>query len=433
MSRIQIQQGKLIDAAGHNGEIADLFIAGGEIVGIGQAPDGFTADRRIDASGCLVLPGLVDLSVHLREPGADHKASIDSESRAAAAGGITRVLASPATDPVSDTPAVIELVTRRARQAQCTRVMPAGALTRDLAGELLTEVSALKAAGCVALSDGGRPVRNTLVLRRALDYAATCGLPVILSAFDPDLMAGSRMHEGWVSARLGIPGSPVSAETTALARGLALAEESGAHVHFARLSSARGAEMLGRARRDGLSVSADVAMHQLFLTEMDVSGFNSQCRVVPPLRSHADREALRQAVADGTIQAICSDHQPHEADAKAVPFVAAAPGISGIDTLLPLGLRLVEEGLLSLPEMVARLCSGPAEILGLPCGRLDLGRPADLCIVDPETPWWLDRETLRSHGENTPFLGWEFSGRACYTLLGGRLIHAAEPPHPERS
>ncbi|MCK8516641.1 dihydroorotase [Methylonatrum kenyense] len=427
MNRIRIRQGQLIDANGDPGKRSDLFVAGGEIVGIGEAPDGFTADRSIDASGCLVLPGLVDLSVHLREPGADHKASIDSESRAAAAGGITRMLASPATDPICDTPAVVELVTRRARQTQCTRVMPAGALTRGLAGELLTEVSALKAAGCVALSDGGRPVRNALVLRRALDYAATCGLPVILSAFDPDLMAGSRMHEGWVSARLGIPGSPVAAETAALARGLALAEESGAHVHFARLSTARGAEILARARRDGLPVSADVAMHQLFLTEMDVSGFNSQCHVVPPLRSHADREALRQAVADGTIQAICSDHQPHDADAKAVPFVASEPGISAVDSLLPLALRLVDEGLLTLPQLAARLCRGPAEVLGLSCGLLEVGRPADLCIVDPEIPWWHGPGTMRSHGENSPFIGWEFSGRARYTLLGGRLIHAAEP------
>lgn len=427
MTRLHVHGGQLIDPGGAAADqVADLFIAGGEIAGIGQAPDGFQTDRRIDAGGCLVCPGLVDLAVHLREPGGDHKTSIDSEARAAAAGGITRMLASPATDPVTDTPAVVELITRRARQTQCTRVMPSGALTRGLEGELLTEVAALKAAGCLALSDGGRPVRNTLVLRRALDYAATCDLPVILSAFDADLMAGTSMHEGWVSARLGLTGSPVAAETTAIARGLALAEDSGSHIHFARLSSARGVQMIARARAAGLNVTADVAMHQLFLTEMDVSGFNSLCHVVPPLRGHADREALRQAVRDGTIQAICSDHQPHEADAKLAPFVASEPGISGLDTLLPLALRLVDEGLLSLPDMLTRLTRGPADILGLSCGRLEIGRPADLCIIDPDATWWLRPETLRSHGENTPFLGWEFTGRVRHTLLGGRLIHSAE-------
>lgn len=423
MSALEIRGGRLLDPVEGGERVADLYIADGRITAVGTPPDGFRAERVMDAGGLVVCPGLVDLAVHLREPGAEHKATIASEAGAAAAGGITRVLASPATDPVTDTPAVVELVTRRARQAQRTRVMPLGALTCGLAGERLSEMAALKDAGCVAMSDGGRPVRNTLVLRRAMEYAATHDLPVFLTPMDPYLSEGARMHEGWVSARLGLPGIPVAAETAALARYLALVEETGARTHFGRLSSARGVAMVARARAEGLPVTADVAAHQLFLTEMDVSGFDSRCHVSPPLRGHADREALRAAVADGTIQAICSDHQPHEPDAKEVTFVASEPGISGLDSLLALTLRLVDEGLLDLPRALALVTTGPAEILGLDCGRLAPGRPADLCLYAADEPWRLQAETLCSRGANTPFLGWEFTGRVRATLLGGRLIH----------
>ncbi len=423
MSRITVRNGRLIDPAGQRDERADLYIEDGRIVAVGATPQEFRAEREVDANGLLVLPGLVDLAARLREPGEEHKATIASEAAAASAGGITSLCASPATNPITDTTAVVELITRRARQARQSRVIPLAALTQRLEGEQLAEMAAMKQAGCVAVSDGGRPVVNTLVLRRAMEYASTQDLPVLLTPVDPYLSDGSHMHEGWVSTRLGIAGIPVAAETAALARYLALVEETGARVHFCRLSSARGAEMVRRAREQGLPVSADVAMHQLFLTEMDVSGYDSNCNVLPPLRAHADREALRAAVADGVIQAICSDHQPHDPDAKQVPFVAAEAGISGLDTLLPLALRLVEERLLDLPTALHRVSTGPAGILGLPAGRLQPGDPADLCLLAPDEPWRLDQQSMRSQGRNSPFLGWEFTGRVRMTLLEGRVIH----------
>lgn len=426
MNRLTISDGRLVCPSGARDTIDDLHIADGRILAIGKAPEDFRPDQRIDASGLIVVPGLVDLAARLREPGEEHKATIASEAAAAAAGGITTLCASPATSPVTDTTAVVELITRRARQAQCSRVIPLAALTQGLSGEKLTEMAAMKEAGCLAVSDGGQPVVNTLVLRRAMEYAATQDLTVMLTPVDPFLTEGFHMHEGWVATRLGIAGIPVAAETAALARYLALAEETGARVHFNRISSARGAAMVQDARHRGLSVTADVAMHQLFLTEMDVSGYNSLCNVQPPLRSHADREALRAAVAEGSLQAICSDHQPHEPDAKQVPFVSAEPGISGLDTLLALGLRLVEEGLMELPTLLQRLSMQPAEILGLPCGRLQPGASADLCLIDPKPVWHLDDDSMRSRGRNSPFRGWEFTGRARMTLLQGRQIHSLQ-------
>ncbi|MCC5810093.1 MAG: dihydroorotase [Ectothiorhodospiraceae bacterium] len=425
MSRLTIRNARLIDPASEHDGISDLHIDSGRVLAVGPAPAGYSPEQELDASGLILMPGLVDLGACLREPGQEHKATIASEAAAAAAGGITSLCASPATDPITDTTAVVELITRRARQARQSRVIPLAALTRGLQGEQLAEMAAMKGAGCVAVSDGGRPVINTLVLRRAMEYASTQDLPILLTPVDPFLSDGSHMHEGWVSTRLGLAGIPVAAETAALARYLALVEETGARVHFCRLSSARGADMVRRARQEGLPVSADVALHQLFLTEMDVSGYDSNCNVLPPLRGHADREALRHAVADGVIQAICSDHRPHDPDAKQVPFVTAEPGISGLDTLLALTLRLVEERLLDLPTAIHRVTAGPAGILGLTAGRLQPGDPADLCLLAVDEPWRLDQQTMRSHGRNSPFMGWEFTGRVRMTLLEGRIIHQA--------
>ncbi len=427
MKRIHIKGGRVVDPASGLDAVTDLCIAEKRFVGIGATPDGFVADQVIDATGLLVIPGLIDLGTHLREPGEEHKATIASEVTAAARAGITCLCPSPATDPVTDTTAVVELITRRARQTRMTRVMPIGALTRGLEGRQLSEMAALKAAGCVAVSDGGRPVTNTLVLRRALEYAATHDLTVILTPQDPDLTDGSWMHEGWVSTRMGVPGIPVAAETAALARYLALVEETGTRTHFARLSSARGMTMLARARQSGLPVSADVAMHHLFLSDMDVSGFNPLCHVLPPLRNDGDRAALREAVASGTIQAICSDHQPHDPDAKAGTLLASEPGISGIDTLLALTLRLVEDKVMDLRSALARVTCDAADVLGVPRGRITEGRSADLCLLDPEEPWWLTSESMASRGRNSPFLGWELTGRVRWTLLEGRVLH----PSPE--
>lgn len=419
---ISLLGGRLIDPANGVDRVCDLHLAAGRVAAIGPPPRGFAPKRIIDAAGRILCPGLIDLSARLREPGQEHKATIASETRAAASGGITSLCFPPDTNPVNDTPAVTELIRRKAKASAQCRVLPLGALTQGLQGEQLSEMAALKKAGCIAMSDGQRPMPNTLVLRRALEYSATFDLPVCLFAEDPWLRDQGCAHEGQVCARLGLPGIPEAAETVALARSLALATHTGARIHFHSLSSGASALMLAQARSQGLRVTADVAIHQLHLTEMDLEGFDSRCHVIPPLRTLGDREALRRAVAEGTIGAICSDHQPHEEDAKAAPFPSTAPGISGLETLLPLTLKLVEEKVLSLSEAIARLTIGPARILGIPHGQLAVGAPADIAIFDPQACWILEEGAMLSHGHNTPFLGWELCGRVTHTLVGGRMV-----------
>ncbi len=420
---ISILGGRLIDPASGTDAPLDLHIHAQQIVAIGAPPEGFEAHETIDASGRIVCPGLVDIAASLREPGSGAKGDLASETRAAARGGITTLVCTPDTDPVIDTPAVIELIHRTARKLRRSRVLTAAALTRGLDGEQLANMAALQAAGAVALSNAGRPLANTLVERRALEYAATFGLTVILRPEDRHLRAGGCAHEGAVATRLGLPGIPSAAETVAVARDLALAEHTGARLHFHALSAAGSVRLLGEAQAAQLPVSADVAAHQLHLTEMDVEDFDANCHVSPPLRTLADRDALRRAVADGTIAAICSDHQPHEIDAKEAPFPETAPGISGLETLLALTLRLVDEGVLPLHDALARVTCGPADLLGLPHGRLTVGGPADICIFDPDDHWTLRREAMLSEGRNTPFEGWEFSGPVTHTLFNGRLVY----------
>lgn len=426
MKGLVIRNGRVIDPANDFDDVADLFIVDGRIAAVGQAPASFQAEQSLDAAGLVVCPGLVDLSARLREPGATHKATIASEAQAAVAGGITTLCLPPDTQPVIDTPSVVQLVLRRAEEAGAARVVPLGALTQQLAGQLLSGMAALRDAGCPALSDGGRPVVNSRVLRRALEYAATFELPVLLTPKDVYLSEGGLIHEGAVATRLGLPGIPEAAETAALARDLALVEQTGARVHFARLSAARAADWLARARRDGLPVSADVAAHQLFLTEMDLWDFNATCRVEPPLREQRDRDALRRAVAEGVIEVICSDHQPHEPDAKDAPLAGTEPGVSGLDTLLALVLRLVQEDVLALPRALATVTCNPARLLGLDAGHLTPGAPADLCLFDPDRPWRLTAEAMRSRGRNSPFLGWEFTGQVVHTLVGGRCVYSCQ-------
>ncbi len=424
--RFSIRNGRLIDPASGTDEEADLHLAEGRILAVGAAPTGFQPDRTLDARGLIVCPGFVDLSARLREPGHEQKATIASETRAAAAAGITTLCCPPDTAPVIDSPAVAQLIHQTAERHGFARVRPAGAITQGLEGCQITEMAALKAAGCPVLSQADRPIRNTQVLRRALEYASTFGLTLFLQPQDPDLAEGGCAHEGRVATRLGLPGIPEAAETVAVARALALAEQTGARIHFRGLSTARGAEMLAEAKGRGIPASADVALHQLFLTEDDLAGFDSDCHVIPPFRTLRDRDALRAAVAQGTIQALCSDHQPHDADAKEAPFPETAPGISALETLLPLAICLVAEGVLDLPTAIARLTTGPAEILGHPPGR-DLGcirpgRPADVCVFDPSESWVPCRDTLLSHGENSPFLGVALRGRVRWAFLGGRLV-----------
>ncbi len=421
--KLAIRNGQLIDPRNGINETLDLFLADGVVAAIGQAPDGFRADRTIDAGGMVVAPGLIDLCARLREPGQEHKATIDSECRAAAAGGITTLICPPDTVPVIDTPAVVELIRHRAQLVGAARVLTLGALTRDLGGEQLSELAALQAAGCVGVSNALRPLASTLIERRAFEYAATFGLTVFLHADDSALSAGGCLHEGRVSTRLGLPGIPEAAETVAVARDLALIEQTGVRAHFCRLTTRRAVRMVARARFDGVPVSADVAVPYLFLSDIDAREFDPDYHLIPPLRTPADRDGLREGLAKGTLGALCSDHQPHEADAKLAPFPATEPGASGLDSLLPMTLKLVDDGLLKLDEAIARLTSGPADILGIPFGHLAEGAPADLCIFHPDEVWQLDSDSMQSQGRNTPFLGWEMKGRVHYTVRDGHLIH----------
>ena len=422
---IHIRGGRVVDpGAGLDAQV-DLFVAEGKVAGVAQAPAGFLPDLTIDANGLVVCPGLVDLSARLREPGQEHKGTIASESRAAVRGGITTLCFPPDTDPVVDTPAVVELIRSRAEQEGMARVVALGAMTQGLEGSQLSEMGALRRAGCVAVSNGSRPITDTHVMRRAMEYAATHGLSVFLSPRDPWLSQRGCVHEGVVSVRLGLPGIPESAETTVLARDLMLVEETGVRAHFCQLSTARGVDLIRAARAQGLPVTADVTAHHLHLCEMDVLGFDPQCHVMPPLRSPKDRDGLRAGIADGSLSAICSDHQPHERDAKCAPFCATAPGISGLETLLPLTVRLVDEGLLNLSDALSRVTCLPAQVLGIAAGSLLSGRAADICIFDPQAHWRVSVDRLTSAGRNSPFDGWELSARVTHTLVGGRLVHAA--------
>jgi dihydroorotase len=423
---LRLRGGRVIDPANGIDGIMDMYIADGCIAALGSAPEGFTAAREIDASGCVVCPGLVDLCARLREPGQEHKATIATESVAAAAGGITTLCCPPDTNPVVETPADIELIRLRAEKIGKTRIVTLGALTHGLDGERLSEMAALKNAGCVGVSNALRPLANTLVLRRAMEYAATFDLTVFLHANDHWLSANGCAHEGRVATRLGLPGIPEAAETAAVARDLTLIEQTGVRAHFCRLTTARAVNMVARARFDGLPVTADVAIPYLHLTENDIDHFDSRCHVIPPFRTTQDRQHLREALKRGTLSAVSSDHQPHEADAKLRSFPSTEPGISGLDTLLPLGLRLVDGHVLELGELIHRLTAGPSAILGLPFGTLSIGATADVCVFDPERAWQLTTDTIRSNGHNTPFMGWEMKGRVTHTLLAGRLVHSLD-------
>jgi dihydroorotase len=424
-ARIRIRGGRIVDPANRFDAVADLYIDGGRIVAVGRRPRGFATEEVLDARGLIVCPGLVDLSARLREPGYTHKATIASELKAAVAGGVTTLCCPPDTLPIIDTTAVVELIHQRAATTGLARVVCLGALTRDLKGEMLAGMNGLKSVGCVGVSNALAPVVNSEVMRRALEYAHTCGLTVFIHAEDPWLAGSGHVHEGAVSTRLGLPGIPETAETVALSRDLLLVEQSGARAHFCRLSCARSARLVAEAAGRGLPVTADVAIHQLFLTDADLGRFDSFCHVRPPLRGRADRDGLRRALRKGVISAICSDHQPHDPDAKRTPFDATEPGISALETWLPLTLRLVDEGLLDLNAALATVTANPAAILGVDAGTLGVGASADVCIFDPDETWRLDEKSMVSAGRNTPFLDQTFRGRVRFTLHAGRVVYSA--------
>ena len=423
--RILIKGGHVIDPANDIDKVQDLYIADGKILARGRKPQDFEADRVIDAAGLVVCPGLVDMRARLREPGQENKATIASETKAAVKGGVTTLCCPPDTDPVIDTPAVVELIHRRALEAGFAKVVPLGALTYRLRGEQLAEMFALKQAGCAGVGNALRPV-DPKILRRAMEYAASQGLTVYIHPEDSALSQNGCAHEGVVSVRLGLPGIPETAETVAVAQALQLIDLTGVNAHFCQLSSAAAARMVARAQYDGAPITVDVTAHQLFLTEMDLGFFNAQCHVRPPLRTQRDRDGLREALANGTISAICSDHQPHDTDAKLAPFPATEPGISAIETLLPLTLRLVDEGLLTLADAISRVTFFPANILEINAGTLDNGASADVCIFHPHYTRRYEEHHIVSAGKNTPFLGWNFKGFVTHTLLDGQIVHEVD-------
>ncbi len=421
--KIHIKNGRLIDPKNQIDTISDLFIAAGKIIAVGQKPEGFHANRVIDASQKIVCPGLVDLSARLREPGFEYIATLESEMDAATAGGITSLACPPDTDPPLDEPGLVEMLKYRARNRHKARVYPIGALTAGLKGVQLTEMAELRDAGCVAFSQANVALQDNQVLFYAMQYAATFNIPVWLQAQDASLARNGVAHDGAVATRLGLPAIPVCAETTALAVILILAKATGARVHLCRLSSFEAIEMVRVARREGARITCDVAIHHLHLSEMDIGYFDPNCHLIPPLRAQRDRDALRKALADHTVDAVCSDHCPVDDDAKQIPFSEAEPGATGLELLLPLTLKWAEEDEIPLSRALSRVTSDAAHILGIDAGHLSVGAEADVCVFDPERYWTVGPKTLMSQGKNTPFSGYELKGRVLYTLVGGQIAH----------
>jgi dihydroorotase len=421
--KIEIRNGRLIDPAQALDRSASLFIDAGAIARIGEAPRDWRPDRVIDAAHCVVCPGLVDLAARLREPGFEYKATLESELAAAAAGGVTSLSCPPDTDPPLDEPGLVEMLKHRARQIGQAHVYPVGALTVGLLGTTLTEMGELAEAGCVAFSQADVPMHDTLMLLRALQYAGTFGHRVWLRPQDHYLAFGGVAHDGEVATRLGLAAIPVAAETIGMAKIFGLVRATQVGVHLCRLSSAEGVAMVRSAKQEGLPITCDVGVHHLHLCDIDIGWFDAQANLMPPLRGTRDRDALRRAVIDGTIDAVCSDHAPVDDDGKQVPFAEAEPGATGLELLLPLTLKWATEMEVPLVEALARITTRPASILGLAPPSLAEGSAADLCVFDPAAAWTVRPDALRSQGKNTPFLGFEMIGKVRWTLLTGRVVH----------
>jgi dihydroorotase len=421
--KIHIKNGHLIDPKNGIDAKQDLYIAAGKIAGIGKVPEGFVANQTIDATNLIIIPGLVDLSARLREPGFEHKATLESEMLAAAAGGVTSLACPPDTDPVLDEPGLVEMLKHRAKQLNQAHVYPLGALTHQLAGKEITEMCELSEAGCVGFSQADVAIKDTQVLWRAMQYAATFGFTVWLRPEEPYLAKDGVAHDGEVAARLGLKGIPAAAETLAIASILRIAKETGAKVHLCRLSTSEGVEMVRTAKKAGQQVSCDVSANHLHLTDFDIGYFDANTHLKPPVRSQRDKIALSNGLADGTIDAICSDHTPVDDDAKLYPFAEAEAGATGLELLLPLTLKWAEDNKLSLSDAVKHITQAPANILGVAAGDLSINASADICIFDPKQYWKIEPKVLHSQGKNTPFLGLELAGKVKYTLVNGHVVH----------
>jgi len=426
-----IQNGRVIDPASGFDKVADVAIAAGRIVAIGQAPADFVPNRTINAAGCIVAPGLVDLAARLGEPGGEHAGLLESEMAAAVAGGVTSLVCPPDTDPVLDEPGLVDMLRHRAEKLHQSRVLPLGALTRGLQGEVLTEMGQLTDAGCVGFSQAEVALANTQVLQRALQYASTFGYTVWLRPQELHLGKGVAAS-GPLATRMGLSGVPVAAETIALHTIFELMRATKARVHLCRISSAAGVELVRQAKAEGLPVSADVSINTLHLTDADMGFFDSRARLTPVLRQQRDRDALRAALADGTLDALVSDHTPVDADAKALPFAEAEPGATGLELLWSLALKWGQETGVDLPTVLSRITARPAQVLGTALstlqgsvGQLAVGAAADVVLLSDQGHWPVTAESLRSQGKSTPFSGYELPGRVLFTLVGGHVAFEA--------
>lgn len=429
--KILIRNGRVIDPARNFDAICDVALAAGRIISVGNAPENFSPNRTLDARGCIVAPGLVDLAVRLREPGHEHEGMLESEMAAAVAGGVTSLVCPPDTDPVLDEPGLVDMLKFRAEKLHQARVFPLGALTRGLQGEVLTEMAELTESGCVGFSQAEETLQNTQVLQRALQYAATYNYTVWLRPQDYYLGKGVAAS-GPLATRLGLSGVPVAAETIALHIIFELMRGTGARVHLCRLSSAAGIALVRQAKDEGLKVTCDISINSLHLTDVDIGYFDSRMRLTPPLRQQRDRDALREALADGTVDALVSDHTPVDEDAKVLPFAEAEPGATGLELLLGLALKWGQESGVGLTRALAVLTSEPARVLGPALGTLQAsagqlvdGGIADVCVFDPQDAWTVTPAELRSQGRNTPFAGHELPGRVRWTIVGGQIAYEA--------
>ncbi len=426
MTKILIKNGRIIDPANGIDAVGALFIADGKIVSAINTPADFTPDQSIDADGQVVCPGFIDLSVRLREPGHGHKGSIRSETRAAASAGVTSLCLPPDTKPCIDSPAVVEYIKDKTESAGYPQIYSIGALTQRLDGNELSAMFALKQAGCIAVSNASAPLGNLLILRRAMEYASTHDLLLMYRANEASLSGKGCAHEGAVASRYGLPGIPEAAESIALAQALELAQLTGCRMHISQISCKQSVIKIQQAKKYGLNVSADVAIHQLHLTENDIAPFDSNYHVMPPFRSEADRQYLCDALANGTIDAICSDHQPHDLDAKLGAFPETEPGVASLETLLPLTLKLSSQSGIGLSQAIAALTQKPAAVLGLTSGALTPGYPADVCVFDPEMRWQINHQNWQSAGRNTPYWGQTLHGRVTNTIQAGRVIYTVK-------
>lgn len=418
-----IQGGRVIDPTQNIDDTLDILVERGVIKELGKGLKAPAGADIIDATGCYVTPGLIDMHVHLRDPGLEYKEDIASGTRAAAAGGFTSVVCMPNTSPVNDNKAITTYIVAKAKAEGAVNVFPIGAITKGSKGESLAEMGELKEAGCVAVSDDGHPVANAELMRRALEYARGMGIMVISHAEEKALVGEGVMNEGFVATELGLKGIPWAAEDVAIARDVYLAEFTNSPVHIAHVSTKGSVRVIRNAKARGVRVTCETAPHYFTLTDDAVRGYNTNAKMNPPLRSPEDRAAIKEGLKDGTIDAIATDHAPHHLDEKEIEFNLALNGIIGLETSLPLSLKLVEDKVLTLPQLVEKMAVNPAKILGLDRGTLKSGAPADITVIDPNAAWAVEEAQIVSKSKNSPFLGWHLQGGARYTIVGGTIAY----------